>query len=338
MLDIFAKSRILNLSPMQRYVIFAPNQAAANFSYLRLWRDWFEIITDADAIDPRSPRIQLAEEGPAVISVSGEWKWVHQTANIIQEKWDAFSDAPLLSLPDEYEQAGRQALVRLGMPADAWFVTLHVRQSGRNLRNANPATYRDGIRKITDAGGWVVRIGGPRAAPLAPMERVLDYAALDWRDEMVDVFLMARPRFFLGTNSGPVFVAGTFGVPALLTNWTPIGMQWHYTDSVTIPQLLWSNDKRRALTFAEQLAEPFGFTDSVRRLRQLGMAPIANSPDEIAEAVEEMMRRTSGTWQPDADDAKRQERFRELQKRSNADGRSNIGRAFLRAHAGLLDA
>jgi putative glycosyltransferase (TIGR04372 family) len=169
------------------------------------------------------------------------------------------------------------------------------------------------------------------------MERVLDYATLDWRDDVLDVFLMARPRFFLGTNSGPAWVAGSFGVPALLTNWTPIGVQSHYANSVTVPHLLWSNDMRRRLTFAEQLAEPFGFTESFRRLGQLGIAPIANSSDEIAEAVKEMMSRTGGTWPPDADDAKRQQRFRELQKRSNADGRSSIGRAFLRAHADLLD-
>jgi putative glycosyltransferase (TIGR04372 family) len=346
-LDFFAKRHLLGLSPGLRYIVLAPPGETANAAYLALWRDYFEIITDQDEIKRRMPEARLAEDYPTVLSIDAEWHWLHDAMTIVQEKWDTSGRGPLLKLLPEQIQRGWEKLSRFGVPNDAWFVTLHVREAGlrekRNemtefRRNSNIVDYAAAIRRITDAGGWVIRLGDASTTPLPPLDRTVDYARIEEKSDWMDVFLMAQARFFIGTNSGPVWAAGTFGVPSLLTNWAPLGIQSHYMNTITLPQLLWSNFHNRTLRFDEQLQPPLGHSESSSQLKQLRVRSVPNTPEELAEAVDEMMFRTSGSWLEDPDDDKRQECFTALLRRSRTMGRSRIGRGFLRRHADLLAA
>ena len=96
------------------------------------------------------------------------------------------------------------------MPPDAWFVALHVRESGfwksldtkfPNNRSADIATYLPAIREITRRGGWVIRVGDAEMGALPPMEHVIDYAHSPAKSDWMDVFLYGGCRFFIGGPS-----------------------------------------------------------------------------------------------------------------------------------------
>ncbi len=113
----------------------------------------------------------------------------------------------------------------MGIPLDDWFVCLHVREAGfRNeprynlLRNASILNYIEGIKLITQRGGWVVRLGDKSMTPLPPMERVFDYALSPLKSQFMDLYLISECRFFIGTNSGPQDVARLFQKRELLLN------------------------------------------------------------------------------------------------------------------------
>jgi len=178
-------------------------------------------------------------------------------------------------------------------------------------------------------------LGDSSAPQLPQMPRLIDYAHAE-RKDWLDTFLMASAKFFIGTNSGPMNVASTFGVPVLLTNSAPIGIQLYFDSVTTLPQRLWSNSEGRELTFAEQMVEPLAWTDSGRLLDKLGVTSIKNTPEEIATAVDEMLARTNQTWSDSDDDTKRQRNFRALLAQAKISSRSRIGSEFLRNHAGLL--
>jgi putative glycosyltransferase (TIGR04372 family) len=95
----------------------------------------------------------------------------------------------------------------------------------------------------------------------------------------------------IGTNSGPVFVAGTFGIPALLSNWAPIGIKSLYHNTITLPKRLWSQKHNRYLTADEENGEPFSAAEWTQLLDQQQVRQIPNSPEEISAGVDEMMRR-----------------------------------------------
>ncbi len=312
------------------------SQEAGNAAYLEYWREHFEIIKELDTVRRRLPIAKLAEDYPTVLFLDGEWQWVHDVASKVEDCWEAAGGGPLLKLPDEHRERAQVTLESHGLPRDAWFVTLHVRDSEYGMRrNGSIADYLPAIRRITDAGGWVMRLGNPLMTKLPEMPRVLDYAHAD-RQDWLDVYLIAAARFFIGTNSGPAWAAGTFGVPALLTNWAPIGIQSHYANTVTLPQLLWSEVENRPLSFTEQMTEPFAYGETSFVLERGGAASIANTSEDIACAVGEMLLRAHGEWSAPDGDEERQQTFKLRLREAGISGRSRIASGFLHKYADLL--
>ncbi|MEO8165089.1 MAG: TIGR04372 family glycosyltransferase [Betaproteobacteria bacterium] len=340
LLDFFAKRKILGLS-VDRYVILADMARVANAAYLDCWRDHFEIITDPAEIGKHAD-VRLLQDYPLVLSVASECHWLHDAMCLIEERWEASGRAPLVSLSHQQIEQGREALKRLDVPHDAWFVVLHVRDGGlydgskRIRRNAAISDYRPAIESITKAGGWVFRLGSGTAAKLPSMRNVIDYAHADIKADWLDVFLISQARFFLGTNSGPVWVAKTFGVPALLTNWAPIGIQSHVRNSLMLPQLMRSERDGRSLRFAEQMQAPLAHTESASVLQSLGVTVIPNTPVEIAEAVDEMLTLTSGDPSSRIQEEALQKRFDGHLLAAGIFGRGRISSTFLRRHAELV--
>ena len=208
---------------------------------------------------------------------------------------------------------GWELLEKAGVPRGAWFVALHVRDirwrgttAGlQAIRNADTASYLPAIDEITRRGGFVIRMGDADAPPLPPLAKVIDYGRSDMRSDWMDIFLLARSRFVLGSASGPIFVPPLYGVPCVLTNWWPPGMRpWHASD-IYIPKL----PKRAAdgayLTLSETLREPVAYCHSLRHLaKREGVTVEDNEPDIIRGAVAEMLSRLDGNTGDDAESSR----------------------------------
>ena len=95
---------------------------------------------------------------------------------------------------------------------------------------------------------------------------MIDYGRSDMRSDWMDIFLLARSRFVLGSASGPIFVPPLYGVPCVLTNWWPPGMRpWHASD-IYIPKLPKRAADAAYLTLSETLREPVSYCHSLRHL------------------------------------------------------------------------
>lgn len=94
-----------------------------------------------------------------------------------------------------------------------------------HLRNGTIESYIEGIKAVTERGGWVVRLGDPSMTPLPPMSRVIDYACSPFKSQLMDIYLMSECRYMIGTNSGPQDVTQLFQKRELLINVT----EWLYT-------------------------------------------------------------------------------------------------------------
>ncbi|HSW71123.1 MAG TPA: TIGR04372 family glycosyltransferase, partial [Gammaproteobacteria bacterium] len=90
---------------------------------------------------------------------------------------------------------------------------------GQAIRNSGDLeTYLDAIRYITAQGGWVIKLGGPKAPALPKMAQVIDYARSQVKSELLDLYLVRHARFFIGTTSGLTNVAISFNLPCALVN------------------------------------------------------------------------------------------------------------------------
>jgi putative glycosyltransferase (TIGR04372 family) len=239
--------------------------------------------------------------GPLLADGSTAHYW--EAAANVYRRWHAQNKNPILTLQPTIAQRGRLSLTSVGIPNDAWFVTLHVRESTfknyhvslHGVLDANIADYLPAINEITSRGGWVIRIGDPTMTPLQPMPNVFDYCQSNIRFDWMDVFLLACSRFFLGTSSRPAYVPQDYGVPCALTNWWPPAQRpWHPQD-IFVPKL-YRQLKSALLTLSNSLAEPFGYCNSIDYLRESqGVTVEANSSSDIRAAVCEMLDRLDGT-------------------------------------------
>lgn len=348
LLDSYVKMGILGQRSTARPILLV-SPVMPNACYLDYWRRYLpDMITDPLAIKLLSPLAKYLEDYVyAKTDSSGRQIWGGYSTNVyapVQAQWEAEGRGPLLSLTDSDRERGRDCLRRLGVPSDAWFIGLHVREgrtpiqelrpSIHDARNADINTYRSAIKSITARGGWVIRMGDPSMKPLAPMHQVIDYAHSEVRSDWMDIFLWASCRFFIGVDSGPILVPPTFGVPCVITNWASPGWRPWFGNDLFIFKLPWSENEKRHLNFSEVLSSPAAFAEYAGYRESQRIKLVDNTPEEINDVVVEMMDRLDGKQNYTKEAEKLQERFDKLYIDNKSHAR--IGRNFLRKWEHLL--
>lgn len=199
--------------------------------------------------------------------------------------------------------------VEMGLPKDAWFVCLHVRESGFrdsetysekdafSERNANIFNYIEAIKEITSRGGWVVRMGDRSMTKLPAMERVIDYPFTEFKSALMDVYLVSQCRVYMGMMSGIYDVARLFQRPMIMTNMT----NWLWTFPILrgdlgVSKHIFSKSMNRFLSLKEWIMEPW---DGVSFSHKIGGDYLfhENTPDELREIVKEFFDR-GDRWTP----------------------------------------
>ncbi len=337
LIQYVVKLKRLGLAAWDRIVVVSRPEVVANAALLRQYAGEIAIETDP---------VRVAELAPLVcgtgLRIFDLLSWpgqktifAREACNVIEALWWArHGERPLLRLDPEQIAAGRVLAGEIGLPDDAPFVCLHVRESGyhgddgHRQRAFRIADYLPAIRAVTDRGDWVVRLGDPSMSPLPPMERVIDYARHGARTPALDVHLAARCRFFIATNSGPMFMPHLFGRPTLVTNYMFLygGPPFGPTSRV-LPRLM--KRGRRTIRFATTMTDGYmKSTYNERAFALRGFTSVDNTPQEILDAVIQM-------YAPDSPTTP-QRRFADLAPASHRAGNALVGARFIAGHADLL--
>ncbi len=350
-IDIYVKARILGMTPEVNAVFLAPAGSVVNPSLLEYWRKrvgrYVTIVSDEreireiEAIYEEDVLYMDYYDVPDGRALDRILAYL-----IIQRQWEDENRPPLLTLSPDHVERGRRNMRALGMPEDAWFVSLHVREPGAHgevmpwdhnaLRNARIEDYFPAIEAITAAGGWVVRIGDASMKPLPPMHRVIDYAHADVRSDWMDLFCCSRCRFLVGTCSGPDSVALAFGVPVVGTNWFPLGFWPNSTKDLFVHKLLRRRDDGRFLDIRESVEPPLAGMHWPKYYEDRGLDVLDNTPADITGAVAEMLDRLDGTLEYSARDRALQEKYATLADFADVPINARVPMDFLRRHRFLV--
>lgn len=206
--------------------------------------------------------------------------------------------------PQKFERA-QQLRIKMGIPLTDWFACLHVRDAeyrkGSEFYRRSPHqdssinNYLEGIRAITQAGGWVVRLGDPSSSPLPAMERVIDYPHTAFKSDLMDVYFFLQCRFFVGSNSGPICIAmRLFHKPIVGINFP----EWSHTfplrpGDLAILKHVYSKSRQRFLSLSELLEEPFNCQGALPLPLGDDYALYENTPREIRDVIEEYLAQSS---------------------------------------------
>lgn len=355
-LDYYIKAGLLGWRPPHKIVMLVPEEiSVSNPCFLDYWSQYITVISDSETIQMLSPMAKHLEDPINwALTLNGQALFVSAANTMVQKQWDAEERAPLMTTlsTSDYER-GWQRLEGLGVPRDAWFVCLHVREPGfkdrgfrtDSFRNADIETYFPAIKTVIAHGGWVIRLGNPTMKPLPAMEHVIDYAHSNVRSDWMDVFLGSQCSFIIGTASGPNPISIAFGVPMVLTNYLPWNLLHFSKADLFLPRLFWSLKENRRLTFAEILSSKLSAGIDQSSYDRLGVKILENTPEEINDIVLEMVMRIEGTLTYSASDELLQERFQSLTAecgtflgRKDLTINPRMGKDFLRKYDSLFDA
>jgi len=322
-LDAYVKAGILGLRPSKKMILLVdPKSIVINPCYLDCWRSQITVITDPALVEMLTP-LEKQFSFPLNLYMVLREK-MHKSflaMGTVREQWINEKRPPLLKLPSKDYQRGWDCLKSLGLPEGAWFVCLHVRESAskdggtqtENFRSSNIETYIPAIKAVTDAGGWVVRIGDPGMSKLPAMPNTIDYAHCDVKSDWMDIFLCAQCRFMIGTSSGMFNISLVFGVPVVMTNLLPVYALYNLTSrDLFIPRLCWSRDNARYLNYKESISPPVGMATSQDLFDDMNIRIVENSAEEITELVEEMLTRCDGAFKYSDEDQDLQKQFSDI--------------------------
>ena len=187
-----------------------------------------------------------------------------------------------------------ELVYQLGIPPNAWFVCLHVRESGfrndkgrREYRNSNINSYIPAINHITSNGGWVVRMGDNSMSKLPKLKNVIDYPHTSSKSELMDLVLIKLCYFYIGCQSGIYDVAVLFNKPILLLNmysWT-FGSPMHYKDRGIIKHV-YSKIENRFLSINEIYNSDWSL-QNINSIANQDYYFVDNTEQEILDAVRE---------------------------------------------------
>lgn len=276
----------------------------------------------------------------------------HESLTYRFTEFDLFDGGPpSLSFTEEEEARGRAALRAMGIGPSDWFVCLHNRDSAY-LDASQPGgkwgyhDYRDCLLEnflpaadyVAERGGFVLRMGQAVKEPLAGVRpRLIDYTSLH-RSDFLDVYLLAKCRFMIGSDAGLAQVPVIFNRPVVNTNVPFIDWASFRSEDIFIQKRLFSEAEGRALSYPEILARGWQRFYRTEWLDERRLRLIENTGEDILEAVREMHERLEGRLVYTAEDDALQVRYRALLGPAHVfhGFRSRLGRDFLYKNKELI--
>lgn len=338
--------------------VFLMHSEPANRQLLDMWRRRLTVIEIRNrlawrafsAVKPLLARTGFEQPFPAACSGWGEeGDRCHEVM---------FREPPQLAFTPDEEARGQAELRRMGVPEGAWFVAFHARDPryyaslrgyrkkiAREFRDMAIETMFEAMRCVTESGGYVVRMGAvvERALPgLGP--RIIDYATF-YRTDFMDIYLCAKARFFMGSNSGLACVAQIFDVPVGFSNLFPYHtvpsgkgvtyMRMFLRDRATGAILSFPEIKRRGLLQCPPELAQMPFQEKYCGDR--GLDIVHNDAEDVTGLCMDMMDQAEGRA-PAPEGVRLRDRYRMLYDGVDREPEAGqLGTRFALRHARLIE-
>ncbi len=229
-----------------------------------------------------------------------------------------------LEFTQQEEQKGTEFLAKLNLPFKASFVCVHARDKAylanihqyrewtyHDYRDADIETYVPAMKYLTSQGVYVFRMGYKVEKKLKLIDPlIIDYANV-CREDFADIYLSAHCKFFIASEGGLNWVPWAFNIPVAYSNGIPLDVGGQKPIDIYLPKKLWSNERKRILTFRELYALGVDKWFYTEQYIQAGIEIINNSPEEILGLTREINERLNGVWQTSPEDEELQCRYLE---------------------------
>ncbi|WP_193181415.1 TIGR04372 family glycosyltransferase [Nisaea sediminum] len=202
-------------------------------------------------------------------------------------------------LPDGIRERGEEFVAAAGMPEGAPFVMLHTRdmsylpeKAHHAFRCADIRTYTQAIRRFTEAGYWVFRLGDSNGIPMSGVPReAVDVPRHPGYSQALDIFLSARCAFAFNQASGPEALVRAFGRPAATVNLVYELLRLPLKNDLLLFKDYVSSGDGTRLSYEEILDRGLPAVGSGEVFAEMGVEIRENGEEELEEAARIMIAR-----------------------------------------------
>ena len=234
---------------------------------------------------------------------------------------------PHINFSDDEERKGKRILNDFGIPEDAKFVCLLVRDSGyldrhkesEHLERWSYQSFRDedidnfvlAAEELARRGYYVFRMGVNVLKPLKSSNpKVIDYATLGMRTEFMDIYLGAKCRFCISTTAGFDEIPIIFRKPIAYTGCVPIAfIETHNKETLILTKHHINKRNQKELTVSEIFSSNVAVSISTNEFKKNEIELKENSSEEIKDLVVETEERLTGCWNETEEDLLLQKKF-----------------------------
>lgn len=259
----------------------------------------------------------------------------------------------IFNIMDKHKEFGKKKLKEMGIPNNAWYVTLHARELGyrgenkknstQNYRTVDIQNYLPAIKSIISEGGFVFRMGHSNSIKLPEINGLFDYANSNFKSDIMDVFLGATSSFCIGTSSGYHIIPKMFNVPILLVDCPSYHGYFYLNENdLFLPRLFKSERDKSFIKFKDLFLPPYKNFYLDEHFKRNKIQAIHNTPEELKEATAEMIVRKKNGFKINSFN-ENQTRFKELIKKITSKNEknssvpmANISQKFLNKNINLL--
>jgi putative glycosyltransferase (TIGR04372 family) len=258
----------------------------------------------------------------------------------------------------EEEDRGKIELKKIGIKYKSKFVCLIVRDSAylehqkienstgvdwsyHDYRDTEIHNYELAINELVKNGYYVIRMGvkvNTKLSTKHPM--IIDYATNGMRSDFMDIYLGAKCEFCISTSTGYDSVPRLFRRPVVIVNQPHVERFYSWlSDAVTIFQKVRDVNTGKYLSLKSIIESGIGAFGTTNEFVENGVELIENTPEEIKDAVVEMMLRLNGKWHDNWYDSQARSSVESIYSKSELNGKilSRFGTAFLKDNLYLLE-
>ena len=184
------------------------------------------------------------------------------------------------------------------------------------FRNSKIENFRLVSEYLTNLGYYVFRMGQKVSKPFSiNNDKFIDYANSKYKTDFLDIFLSSNCNFFLSTGAGIDTMAAIFNKPIVFVSYATVSQ----TRSVNKKQLIiFKHFKNKNTKEKLSLSEIFDLNlADVQRdeiFNKKGVQLEENSPEEIKEAVDDMLKLIKNNFVLDQEELNLQKKFWNLFK------------------------
>jgi putative glycosyltransferase (TIGR04372 family) len=342
--DALAKMMALGLLPKGIVYFVGNDRSVANKYLLDLWQGTVKTVgpDEVGQIGVQVDRVLHIDS--SFLLVDGRYYWKDVAYALVQKAWERQRRKPIVALRRESKRLGR-LLEQAGWYDVGNIAVLHLRETkyyadrglpdDQTFRNSDVRNLKGPLKFLVDRGVRVVRIGASGVAAAPAVAGVFDYANCDFKSEELEIELVAASSLYLGSHSGPMSVAASFGIPNCIFDDPQMFYPQAASTTVFVPKIFVRDG--RALTFEESCSQPVRHIESDSQLREYGIAVTNNTEDEILGVVEEAFHRyIAKDYVEPAPVRELRAKLRRIQERRNIVSMGDVGGKFLCKYEYLL--